>query len=96
MDFKEIPLQKQMGRFTQLLGLLVLVIIIVLLSIFFIQYASDWSYVTAQFSLTLGWLVSLAIAAIPFNFPAHSDNHSIDRGSSFHSKASHHSKSKCS
>ena len=48
MDLKKFPYKSRWDVSLELLGLLVLVIIIVLLSIFFIQYASDWSYVTGN------------------------------------------------
>ncbi len=59
---REIPLQKQMNRVGRGLGLLVLGIIAVLFIYKLIQGSTD---VIGEIS----WLISLAVTAIPFNFP---------------------------
>ncbi|MHA1519913.1 MAG: cation-translocating P-type ATPase [Promethearchaeota archaeon] len=59
---REIPLQKQMNRIGRGLGLLVLLIIAVLFVYKYLQGSTD---VVGEIS----WLISLAVTAIPFNFP---------------------------
>jgi P-type Ca2+ transporter type 2C len=61
-EIKEIPLQRQMNKLGTGLGSLVLIIITIL---FIIQIARGSTDLAGE----LSWLVSLAVAAIPFNFP---------------------------
>ncbi|MHA1673402.1 MAG: cation-translocating P-type ATPase, partial [Promethearchaeota archaeon] len=60
---RDIPLQKQMNQTGTGLGLLVLLIVI---SLFIVQYARFGSEGLIE---EINWLISLAVAAIPFNFP---------------------------
>ncbi len=60
---RDIPLQKQMNRTGTGLGLLVLLVVITL---FIVQYARFGFEDIIQ---EISWLISLAVAAIPFNFP---------------------------
>jgi len=60
---RDIPLQKQMNRTGTGLGLLVLFIVI---SLFIVQYTRFGSDGLIE---EINWLISLAVAAIPFNFP---------------------------
>ena len=62
IETREIPLQKQMNQVGRGLGLLVLAIIAVLFIYKVIQGSTD---IIGEIS----WLISLAVTAIPFNFP---------------------------
>jgi Ca2+-transporting ATPase len=70
-EHKEIPLNKQMNRLGIGLGLLVIVVVS---SLFLYQYLPDFirdQYLpeTTVIIEEISWLVLLAVAAIPFNFP---------------------------
>ncbi|MHA1765549.1 MAG: cation-translocating P-type ATPase [Promethearchaeota archaeon] len=60
---REIPLNKAMNKMSTLFGLIVLaIIVIIFLYQYFIIHITD---IQAE----IRWLISLAVAAIPFNFP---------------------------
>lgn len=59
---RDIPLQKQMNAVGRNLGLLVLIIIV---GLFLYKYLLGSTNIIGEIS----WLISLAVAAIPFNFP---------------------------
>jgi Ca2+-transporting ATPase len=70
MEEKEIPLQKQMGNLAKGLGLLVLGVCLLLFVYVLINNAMEGIPNTPEVIRDkIAWLVSLAIAAIPFNFP---------------------------
>jgi Ca2+-transporting ATPase len=70
MEQLEIPLQKQMGRLAKGLGILVLSISVFLFLYQIIVNAVNGIDNTPEVLLAkISWLISLAIAAIPFNFP---------------------------
>ncbi len=62
-EYREIPLQKNMNKLAKGLGTLVLIVIGILFVIALIRTGTE--NILAEVS----WLVNLAVAAIPFNFP---------------------------
>jgi Ca2+-transporting ATPase len=70
MESREIPLQKTMGKLALILGLLVLCVAVFLFILTLSTNAINHIPNDAtNLNKELTWLISLAVAAIPFNFP---------------------------